>query len=307
MELDGRLIAGLSVLMAVVESGSFTRAAELLGLSASGVSRAVSRLEERIGVRLLDRSTRALRLTDEGEQFYLAAAPHLNAIVDAANLVGGSSNGVRGKLRASVNQIIAQTVLGPKMAEFVVRFPHLNLELVPPDEAGDLISSGIDVAIRFGPQVQATMSSRLLLETRVLTVAAPSYLEKHGRPAVPADLERHACIQFPDPVTGNPFDWEFRRNGQVLPVASSGPLLMTDVATMIASCVAGAGIAQVLAISVQRHLASGQLVELFPDWPDETFPLYAVRPSRRLPPMKVAAFVDFCEEICRPHDARAIV
>ena len=206
-----------------------------------------------------------------------------------------------------MNQIIAQTVLGPKMAEFVARFPNLNLELVPPDEAGDLISSGIDVAIRFGPQVQSTMSSRLLLETRVLTVAAPAYLEKHGRPAVPSDLERHACIQFPDPLTGNPFDWEFRRAGQVLPVASSGPLLMTDVATMIASCVAGAGIAQVLAISVQQHLASGQLVELFPDWPDETFPLYAVRPSRRLPPMKVAAFVDFCEEICRPHDARAAV
>jgi DNA-binding transcriptional LysR family regulator len=307
MELDGRLIAGLSVLVAVVESGSFTRAADLLGLSASGVSRAVSRLEERVGVRLLDRSTRALRLTDEGERFYSLAAPHLDAIVDAASVVGGSSKGVRGKLRASVNQIIAQTVLGPKMAEFVARFPNLNLELVPPDEAGDLISSGIDVAIRFGPQVQSTMSSRLLLETRVLTVAAPAYLEKHGRPAVPSDLERHACIQFPDPLTGNPFGWEFRRAGQVLPVASSGPLLMTDVATMIASCVAGAGIAQVLAISVQQHLASGQLVELFPDWPDETFPLYAVRPSRRLPPMKVAAFVDFCEEICRPHDARAVV
>src|SRR6202789_908545 len=264
MELDGRLIAGLSVLVAVVESGSFTRAAELLGLSASGVSRAVSRLEERIGVRLLDRSTRALRLTIEGERFYSLAAPHLDAIVDAASVVGSSSNGVRGKLRASVNQIIAQTVLGPKMAEFMARFPNLNLELVPPDEAGDLISRGIDVAIRFGPQVQSTMSSRLLLETRVLTVAAPAYLEKHGRPAVPADIERHACIQFPDPLTGNPFGWEFRRAGQVLPVASSGPLLMTDVATMIASCVAGAGIAQVLAISVQQHLASGQLVELFP-------------------------------------------
>jgi len=305
MELDGRLLAGLSVLVAVVESGSFTRAAELLGLSTSGVSRAVTRLEERIGVRLLDRSTRALRLTDEGERFYTLAAPHLDAIVDAASVVGGASSGVRGKLRACVNQIIAQLLLGPNMAEFVARFPNLNLELLPPDEAGDLISNGIDVAIRFGPQAQSTMSSRLLLRTRVLTVAAPAYLEKHGRPAVPADLERHACIQFPDPQTGNPFDWEFHRAGQVLPVATSGPLFMTDVATMIAACAAGAGIAQVLAISVQPLLAFGELVELFPDWPDETFPLYAVRPSRRLAPLKVAAFVEFCEEICRPYDERA--
>jgi DNA-binding transcriptional LysR family regulator len=306
MEFDGRLLAGLSVLAAVVESGSFTRAAELHGLSASGVSRAVSRLEERIGVRLLDRSTRMLRLTDEGERFYKLAAPHLDAIVDAASVVGGDSDGVRGTLRASVNQIIAQTLLGPKMAEFVARFPNLNLELLPPNEAGDLISNGIDVAIRFGPQLQSTMSSRLLLETRVLTVAAPAYLEKHGRPVTPIDLERHACIQFPDPLTGKPFDWEFHRGGQVLPIASSGSLLMTDVATMIASCAAGAGIAQVLAISVQPLLASGQLVELFPDWPGETFPLYAVRPSRRLAPLKVSAFVDFCEEICRPYDARSI-
>jgi DNA-binding transcriptional LysR family regulator len=305
MELDGRLLAGLSVLVAVAEGGSFTRAAELLGLSASGVSRAVSRLEERVGVRLLDRSTRALRLTDEGERFYTLAAPHLDAIVDAASVVGGASGGVRGKLRASVNQIIAQTVLGPRMDEFIARFPNLNLELLPPDEAGDLVSNGIDVAIRFGPQAQSALSSRLLLETRVLTVAAPAYLERHGRPASPADLERHTCIQFPDPLTGHPFQWEFHRAGQVLPVEHSGPLFMTDVATMVAACVAGAGIAQLLAISAAPFLASGALVELFPDWPDETFPLYAVRPSRRLAPLKVAAFVDFCEEICRPYDVRA--
>jgi DNA-binding transcriptional LysR family regulator len=132
MELDGRLLAGLSVLAAVVESGSFTRAAETLGLSAAGVSRSVSRLEERIGVRLLDRSTRAIRLTDEGERFYTLAAPHLDAIVDAASVVGGASKTVRGKLRASVNQIIAQTILGPKMAEFTARYPNLSLEFMPP-------------------------------------------------------------------------------------------------------------------------------------------------------------------------------
>ena len=304
MELDGRLLAGLSILVAVVEGRSFTRAAETVGLSASGVSRAVSRLEERIGVRLLDRSTRALRLTDEGERFYTLAAPHLDAIVDAASVVGGASKTVRGKLRASVNQIIAQTILGPKMAEFAARYPNLSLEFMPPAEAGDLIGCGIDVAIRFGGQVDSAMSSRLLLETRVLTVAAPAYIKKYGRPVKPADLEKHSCIQFPDPQTGKPFEWEFHRGSKVLPVASSGPLLMTDVAMMIAACAAGAGIAQVLAISVQRHLASGELVELFPDWPGETFPLYAIRPSRRLAPLKVAAFIDFCEEICRPYDTR---
>jgi DNA-binding transcriptional LysR family regulator len=190
------------------------------------------------------------------------------------------------------------------MADFVARFPHLHVDLLPPVESGDLVSEGIDVAIRFGPQPSSALSTRLLLQTRVLTVAAPSYLAKHGRPVAPADLEGHSCIQFPDPLTGAPFGWEFRRAGQVVPVATSGPLLMTDVATMVGACAAGAGIAQILAISAHSLLDSGQLVELFPDWPDETFPLYAVRPSRRLAPLKVATFIDFCEEICRPYDAR---
>jgi DNA-binding transcriptional LysR family regulator len=302
---DGRLLAGVGVLAAVVETGSFTRAAASLALSASGVSRAVSRLEQRLGVRLLDRTTRALRLTDEGKQFYALAVPHLDAIADAASIAGKASAHVHGNLRASVNSIIAQVLLGPRMAEFVERFPDLNVELLVSVEAGDLVSEGIDVAIRFGPQRSSGLSTRLLLHTRVMTVAAPSYIAKHGRPRTPAELERHSCIQFVDPLTGRPFDWEFRRGEEVLPVATSGPLLMTDVATMVAASIAGAGIAQLLAISAQPFLASGQLIELFPDWPDETFPLYALRPSRRLAPLKVTTFIDFCEEICRPHDARA--
>jgi DNA-binding transcriptional LysR family regulator len=306
MAFDGRLLAGVGVLAAVVESGSFTGAAASLALSASGVSCAVSRLEERLGVRLLDRTTRALRLTDEGKRFYALAAPHLDAIADAASVAGKSSTYVRGNLRASVNSIIAQSLLGPRMAEFVERFPDLHLELLPSLEAGDLVSEGIDVAIRFGPQPSSALSTRLLLCTRVMTVAAPSYLAKRGRPTAPTDLERHSCIQFTNPLTGSPFDWEFRHGKQVLPVATSGPLLMTDVATMVAACAAGAGIAQLLAISAQPLLASGHLIELFPDWPDETFPLYAMHPSRRLAPRKVATFIDFCAEICRPHDARAI-
>jgi len=305
VSFDGRLLAGVGVLAAVVETGSFTRAAATLALLASGVSRAVSRLEERLGVRLLDRTTRALRLTDEGERFYTLAAPHLDSIADAATVATRAATHVRGKLRASVNAVVGQTLLGPRMADFVARFPHLNVELLPPEEAGDLVSDGIDVAIRFGPQPSSALSTRLLMQTRVLTVAAPSYLATHGRPVAPADLEGHSCIQFPDPLTGAPFDWEFWRAGQVVPVATSGPLLMSDVATMVTACVAGAGIAQLLAISAHPLLASGQLVELFPDWPDETFPLYAVRPSRRLAPLKVASFIDFCEEICRPYDVRA--
>lgn len=299
MAFDGRLLAGVSVLASVVESGSFTRAGEILGLSPSGVSRSVSRLEERIGVRLLDRSTRSLRLTSEGERLYELAAPHLLGIEEAANLTAGTVGQVRGTLRASVNPIFARNVLAPRLPEFSQRYPGLQLTLIQHPDAGDLIADGIDVAIRFGPQSGSTMSSRLLLETRVLTVASPAYLTSRGRPGTPGDLEKHECLEFVDPQRGRPFEWEFRRDAQAVAVKNHGRFTFTDVDTMITACLAGTGIAQVLAFGVERHMADGSLVELFPDWPDETFPLYAVRPSRRLAPAKTEAFLEFCIEISK--------
>ena len=298
MGFDGRLLSGMSVLATVVETGSFTRAGEVLGLSASGVSRAVSRLEERLGIRLLHRTTRALRLTDEGTRLYERAVPHLSGIEDAANAVSGAAETVRGILRVSLNPIFARNVLAPRLPEFTERYPDLNLVCVLLPDAGDLVAEGIDVAVRFGPQPPSSMTSRRLLETRVLTVASPSYLKKHGRPKTPEKLVEHDCIQYIDPQRAHCFEWEFRRGKEVRPIETKGHVTLTDVDTMVAACVAGAGIAQVLALGVESLLASGALVELFPEWPDETFPLYAIRPSRRLPPAAVEAFLDFCHAIC---------
>jgi DNA-binding transcriptional LysR family regulator len=299
MGFDGRLLSGMSVLAAVVETGSFTRAGEVLGLSASGVSRAISRLEERLGIRLLNRTTRVLRLTEEGARLYERAAPHLSGIEEAANTISGAAETVRGSLRVSLNPIFARNLLAPRLPELTERYPGLNLVSVLLPDAGDLVAEGIDVAVRFGPQPSTGMTSRLLLETRVLTVASPIYLKKRGRPKTPEALTEHDCIQYIDPQRAKPFDWEFHRGKEIRPVQTKGRLTLTDVDTMVTACVAGAGIAQVLALGVEPLLARGDLVELFPDWPGETFPLYAVRPSRRLPPAAVEAFLDFCYAICR--------
>jgi DNA-binding transcriptional LysR family regulator len=299
MTYDARLLSGVTVLAAVVESGSFTRAADLLGLSASGVSRSVSRLEERLGVRLLDRTTRAQRLTDEGARFYELAAPHLDGIEEAASLAAGSAKAVRGRLRASVNAIFSQQMLAPRLHEFLWKFPDLSVELLPPEPYLDLIAEGIDVAIRFGPQPASSLTSKLIASPRVLTVASPAYLKRRGKPARPEDLTTHECIQFRDPSTGRPFEWEFHSQRQVLPVAHTGQVLMTDVATMITACLNGVGVAQVLELGVQDLLDSGRLIELFPDWPGETFPLYALRPTKRLAPPKVDAFIAFCASLAR--------
>jgi DNA-binding transcriptional LysR family regulator len=198
----------------------------------------------------------------------------------------------------SLNPLFSRHVLAPRLPELKERYPELELISVLLPDAGDLVAEGIDLAVRFGPQPPSSMTSRRLLETRVLTVASPAYLKKHGRPKRPEKLADHDCIQYIDPRRGKPFMWEFHRGKEIVPVETTGRLTLTDVDTMLAACVAGAGIAQVLALGVEHLIADGVLIELFPEWPGETFPLYAIRPSRRLPPAAVEAFLDFCRDIC---------
>ena len=299
MAFDGRLLAGVGVLAAVVEGGSFVRAAEALGLTASGVSRAIARLEGRLGIRLFDRTTRSLKLTDAGARFYREVGPLLEGIDDAAGAASGSAAVVRGRLRINVDPFFARLMLAPRLAELSRRYPELELELLTRDGIGDLVAEGIDLALRFGPPPGASPVARLLLKTRILTVASPGYLKRHGTPKAPADLAHHACIQFRDPLTGRPFPWEFHRKRRVFKVDVSGPFVMTDVGTMLEACVAGAGIAQVMEFGAMDYLYRNKLVELFPDWSDETFPLYVFHPSRHHVPAKVRAFIDFCSEMIK--------
>jgi DNA-binding transcriptional LysR family regulator len=292
--LDNRLLNGITVLAAVVEAGSFVRAATALGVTQPAVSRAIGRLEARIGVRLLDRTTRSLTLTADGRRLYEEINPLLSGISEAVTLASGSSTIVRGRLRVNMDPIFSSLLLAPHLARFLDRHPELSLELLTRSELGDLVSEGFDLAIRFvEPPAAASLVARKLLETRVVTVAAPSYLKKHGRPSKPSDLADHHCLQFRNPVTSEPFEWEFHRGRKILPIQTTGRLLLTDPQTLVRSCVAGVGIAQLLALAVQDRLNRGELIDLFPDWPDEKFPLYALYPSRHLPPAKIRAFLDF--------------
>jgi DNA-binding transcriptional LysR family regulator len=294
---DGRLLNGVGVLAAVVEGGSFVRAAEALGLSPSGVSRAISRLEARIGVRLLERTTRSVGLTDEGTRFYEQVAPLLGGIEEAAANAAGAAQSVRGRLRINVDPYFSRLVLGPRLGLFMDRYPDLQIEIFTRNEIGDLIADGMDVAVRFGDPPRTTLIVRQLMQTRVLTVAAPAYIARHGRPKVPADMARHHCIHYHDPRTGRAFEWELRRGTKVVPIETSSRILVNDAGTTLATCLAGLGIAQVFSIGLKDYLDSGQLVDLFPDWSDETFPLYVFYPSRHHVPAKVRAFIDFCVEI----------
>ena len=300
MTADTRILGGVNTLAAVVESGSFVKAAEALGVTQSAVSRAVSRLETRLGIRLLHRTTRSVKLTAEGQRFYEEIAPMLCGIRDAVTSATGAAAVVSGRLRVNIDPFVSRLLLAPQIGSFLNRYPELSLELITRDSLGDLIGEGFDVAVRFGDPPTSSLVVRKVLETRILTVAAPSYIERHGRPTKPSELSRHHCIQFRNPATGQPFEWEFHRGRKIVPVKTSGRLLLTDVGTMLGACIAGVGIAQVMALGIQDLLDGGQLVELFPDWPNEKFPLFALYPSRTLPPAKLRAFLDFVWKVALP-------
>src|ERR1700722_19531469 len=280
--------------MAVVEAGSMSRAAEALGLTSSGVGRSIARLEARVGVRLLERTTRTMTLTDEGRRFYEEVGPHLDGIEQAAMTAAGAVGTVRGRLRVNVDPFFSRLVLAGQVATFLDRHPEVRLELIMRDHVGDLVADGFDLALRFGEPPSGSFVARKLVETRILTVASPGYITMHGRPQHPADVAGHACIAFYDAANGRPFDWEFRKGRRVLPVDIASRLLVSDVGAMLSACEAGTGIAQIMQLGAGDLIESGKLVELFPDWSGELFPLYALYPSRRHRAAKVRAFVDFC-------------
>jgi DNA-binding transcriptional LysR family regulator len=300
MPYDGRLLSGVTVLMAVVEAGSMARAAQALGLSSSGVGRAIARLEKRVGVRLLERTTRTMTLTDEGRRFYEEVGPHLDGIEQAAMTAAGAAGVVRGRLRVNVDPFFSRIVLAAQVASFLNRHPDVRVELIMRDHVGDLVADGFDLAMRFGEPPSGSLVARKLIETRILTVAAPDFVARYGRPRHPSEVAGLPCIDFYDAANARPYEWEFRRGREVLPVRPASRLMVSDVGAMLSACEAGVGIAQIMQLGSRDLLAEGRLVELFPDWSGELFPLYALYPSRQLRAAKVRAFIEFTVELLSP-------
>jgi DNA-binding transcriptional LysR family regulator len=300
MPYDGRLLSGVTVLMAVVEAGSMVRATQALGLSSSGVGRAIARLEKRVGVRLLERTTRTMTLTDEGRRFYEEVGPHLDGIEQAAMTAAGAAGVVRGRLRVNVDPFFSRIVLAAQMVTFLNRHPDVRVELIMRDHVGDLVADGFDLAMRFGELPSGSLVARKLIETRILTVAAPDFVARYGRPKHPSEVAGLPCIDFYDAADARPFEWEFRRDHEVMSVRPASRLMVSDVGAMLSACEAGVGIAQIMQLGSRELLAEGRLVELFPDWSGELFPLYALYPSRQLRAAKVRTFIEFTVDLLPP-------
>ncbi|MGG1947272.1 LysR family transcriptional regulator [Trinickia sp. NRRL B-1857] len=294
-DLAGGLVGGLVALAALAESKSFGRAASRLGKTQPAISRAIQRLEDRLRAKLVHRTSRYVEVTDAGHELLSKVLPLLQGIEEATIGASDQTSVVKGTLRVACDAAFARVVLAPELAQFLKDHPALQLKLETRNDLSDLVSDGFDLAIRFGPPSVSTLVCRKLYSPRVLTVAAPSYLEQRGRPKTPNDLvdDGHECILAIDPATGRPFEWEFWRGKEKVKVAVQGNLTVTDAGTKLGACLAGYGIAQIIDLGIDAHLRAGTLVPVLTNWPDETFPLYVYYPSRNHVPAKVRAFIDF--------------
>ena len=292
---DPRFLSGLPVLAAVLESKSFVHAGEALGLTQSGVSRAIQRLEDRLGLRLFERTSKMVRLTEDGKKFCEEALPLLTQLEEVAESVQNVSGTVRGQLRVNADPTFSRLFLAPRLEKFLAAYPGLHLDLVVRDRLGDMVADGFDAAIRFGDPEPSALIARRLLQVQILTCCSPAYIARRGQPKTPAELQsgQHECLLFRDPLTARPFPWEFHQGKKRLTVAVSGRLIVNDALTQLEACLSGHGIAQIMNLNSESLLKSGKLINLFPAWSDELFPLYLYHTSRRFVPAKVKALAEF--------------
>ncbi len=284
----------MEVFTVAVAEGSFSAAGRCLGLTPSAVSRTIDRIEARLGVRLLLRSTRALALTAEGEA-YLRAARRILADLDDAEQVIADQGAPRGRLRVSAAQAHGRLSIVPLLGDFVRLHPHILVDIGLADRLVDLAAGQADVAIRFGPLADSPLTARKLGESRRVIIAAPAYLAKHGTPQAPEDLHGHNCLNFnfrrAEPT------WPFRDGAREYSLPVRGNIEANNGETLGQLAAAGVGIARVGAFSIADEIASGQVVPILEDYnPGDVEAIHAVFAGGANTPARVRVFVDFLVE-----------
>jgi len=278
----------LAVFVMIAREGNFTRAAARLGVSPSAVSQTLRGLEERLGVRLLTRTTRSVTRTEAGEKLLGEIAPLLEQIETHLSAVAELRQRPSGTVRITADEFAVRHVLWPKLLPLLETYPDVTVELITDYGLTDIVAERFDAGVRLGGIIDADMVAvPIAPEMRMVTVAAPDYLARHGTPLRPEELMAHRCINLRLPTYGGLYPWEFGSGENEFRVRVKGPLIMNSVLQILDACLAGVGLAQLPDAQVQPHLASGALTEVLGEWSD-SFPGYHLYyPSRR---QQTAAF-----------------
>ncbi|MDB4943236.1 MAG: Transcriptional regulator, LysR family [Labilithrix sp.] len=286
-------LSGLSVFLVVAEKQSFTAAAKALRVTPSAVSQSISTLERRLGVRLLQRTTRSVGVTEAGERFLARLRPAVDEIEGAFTTLDELRDRPSGTLRLAVSTIACRRFVEPHLAPFLAMHPDLRLDVVVEDGLTDIVARGFDAGIRLGESLDREMVAvRISPDERIAVVGAPSYFARRGKPKHPRELHAHDCIAYRRITGGDVYRWEFTEAGRDFDVAVDGRVIANDGALMIRAALDGIGLAHVLESMVERELAEKRLVRVLSEF-CPPFPGYFLYyPSRVHVPPKVRALVE---------------
>ncbi|MFD1950329.1 LysR family transcriptional regulator [Sphingomonas arantia] len=290
--MDRDLWSGLAVFEAIVEAGSFARAATRLGLSASALSHAMRSLETKLGVRLLDRTTRSLAPTPAGDELLLRLRPAIASVAGALEDLDGARERPAGRIRVSAHRVAAIYAVLPRLADFARAFPDIAVELVVDDGFVDIVADRFDCGVRHAQTLQADMISvRISAPVPLVFVAAPAYLAGRVAPVDPDDLGAHRCLCYRYTSSGVVHRWAFERDGRTTERAVRGDFITNDVDVMRDAALAGLGVTCLPLPHAALQLAEGSLVEVLAGWAPVLPPNHLYYPSRRQPTAAFRAFV----------------
>lgn len=283
----------LMIFATVARERSFTRAASILAMSPSAASHAMRSLEERLGVRLLARTTRSVAPTEAGEHLLRSLSPALSDIETGVAGLAEWREAPSGIVRITTFAYAAQAVLAPKLPRFLLEHPGVQVEVSIENGLTDIVASGFDAGIRFGDAIAKDMIAvRVGPDLRTVVVGTPGYFERHPRPEIPSDIERLPCINFRLATSGGLMPWEFEKDGREIRVRTTGPLIVDEVPIAIAAVRTGVGLGYTMEDEVADDIAAGRLIQVLDEW-CPTFPGYHLyHPSRRQTPPALRALID---------------
>lgn len=283
----------------VVETGSFTKAAETLHLSKTSVTQLVQQLEARLRVRLLNRTTRKVNVTADGAAYYERVVRLLAEIDDAETSLSSASAAPRGRLRVDVPSPLARMVLIPALPDFYARYPDIQLDMGVSDRKVDLIDENVDCVVRGGELTDQSLMARRLGDLRLGVYAAPVYLQRVGTPAHPRELEdpRLRIVGYRWARTGKVFPYALQRQGETLNITGHNALMVDDGNAYLAAGLAGLGILWLPEYMAKGHVRSGELVQLFSDWQLDVMPMYIAWPPNRHVSAKLRVFIEWVVEV----------
>lgn len=283
----------------VVECESFTQAAKALGLPRSSVSAAVAALEQRIGARLLHRTTRRVSATQDGAAFYEHCSRLVADVEETEALFRHSAASPAGRLRIDVPGRIGRLIIAPALPDFLARYPEIDIDLSVTDKAANLIEDGIDCVLRVGPLSDSGLIARPIGELPLINVASHGYLAAHGMPMHPGELDGHRAVNYASPSTGRIEPWEWLEDSVLHSRALPGRVTVNSAEAYIACCLAGLGLIQIPAYDVAEHLAAGDLVEVMPRHRAAPMPMTLLYPHRRHLSRRLQVFADWLVALLR--------